>query len=58
MASRQQDLLRPEWVQRLSDKVDQIAARISQPQFRQGIGLDGEKDAGKDFKSLREVLEA
>jgi hypothetical protein len=58
MASRQQDLLRPEWVQRLSEKLDQIAGRISQPQFRQGIGLDGERDAGRQLTDLRHALES
>src|SRR5262249_40254265 len=56
MASRQQVLLQEDWVNRLSDKVDAIIAKIGNAAYRQAISLDGPDDVGVPFGSLGEVL--
>ena len=57
MASRQQTLLQPEWVHRLSDKVDYVCDRLPQQHFRANPDLDGPNDVDLKISDVIDLLQ-
>ena len=56
MASRQQVLLQGDWIARLSEKVDDVCDRVSNPTFLHASNLEGSADRERRISGLDDLM--